>query len=151
MKPLKGITCMMEVMAGKKLDEIEPAHYSELKKKCEDMLLAYYVGCEMDNFIATITPAADSDWYGKSKYTPPASREEKPLPIYPVQDEENLYKLSYKYVEAPSEISPWKPTVKQLQFLIEKYRRMKNHPDNEDTLELTVFLWALRQYEMGQL
>lgn len=71
----------------------------------------------------------------------------KPLPIYPVQDEGNLYKISYKYEEASSEISPWKPTVEQLQTLICKYRSVKIHPDNEDTLELSVFLWALGQYD----
>jgi hypothetical protein len=65
------------------------------------------------------------------------------LPIYPAQDEGNLYKISYKYEEASSEISPWKPTVEQLQTLICKYRSVKAHPDNEDTLELSVFLWAL--------
>ena len=50
-----------------------------------------------------------------------------------------------------SENSPWKPTVEQLQQLIYKYRSVKIHPDNEDSLELCVFLWALGQYERGQL
>jgi hypothetical protein len=76
---------------------------------------------------------------------------DKPIPIYPIPDEGNLYKLSYKYLEATSENSPWKPTVEQLQQLIYKHRSVKIHPDNEDSLELCVFIWALGQYERGQL
>ena len=69
-----------------------------------------------------------------------------PMPLYPVPDD-NLYKISYKYVENLSEISPWKPTVEQLQSLIYKYGSVKTHPDNEDSLELCVFKWALTQCE----
>jgi hypothetical protein len=73
-----------------------------------------------------------------------------PMPIYPVPDD-NLYKVSYKYVENPSEISPWKPTVEQLQHLIEKYQAVRFHRSAEDSLELCIFKWALAQYEKKTL
>ena len=44
-----------------------------------------------------------------------------------------------------------KPTVEQLQSLINKYGSVKIHQDNEDSLELCVFKWALAQYEKGLL
>ena len=65
--------------------------------------------------------------------------------------DDNLYKISYKYVENPSEISPWKPTIEQLQHLIEKYQAVRFHRSTNDSLELCVFKWALAQYEKGLL
>lgn len=59
-----------------------------------------------------------------------------------VSIDSNLYKISYKYVEAP----PWKPTVEQLQHLIEKYQAVRFHRSAGDSLELCIFKWALSKY-----
>ncbi len=59
--------------------------------------------------------------------------------------------MSIALEETHGENSSWRPTVKQLQYLIEKERSVKIHPDNEDSLELCVFLWALGQYKRGLL
>ncbi len=47
----------------------------------------------------------------------------------------------------PSEISLWKPTVEQLQHLIDKYQAVRFHRSAEDSLELCIFKWALSQVE----
>ena len=106
---------------------------------------------EFDNFNDSLWEAYQMGWQNGSAHTwnlngPPVVKDSKPLPIYTVP-KENLYKISYKYVENSSENSLWKPTVEQLQALISKYGSVKTHPDNEDSLELCVFKWALTQCE----